>query len=619
MLMDLISPWLNLRYWKATCLPPLPEASCSSQIETARAVVSEMGTAASHKSGINDWAKVENKNSERDVSRIVQKHGTKLQIPITEMSIRDKAVPWINPRHWLEYIVKHGLLYMLSGLPFEQRDRVGDTWKSFWTRYEQLNPMFDIFLSDNFNPSATIGLFLHGDEGRTLKKGGLMVTSIQSTLGYGFDRKRLKRPWEEGALSVNFTGHTCLSRFVTSVLPKTEYQADAEFFHLMMDEFSGEMKRLLQDGIPDPVSGLTYKFCIIGVKGDMPYLQKVGRLKRSWNTTIKRGKQRKEPPGVCHLCLAGTRPYPCEDMADSPHWQSTIGVKPPFDVTPGVLKILPHDRDDPGSFFKADVWHCIHLGCGKSFIASTIQLALDYVPASNNDDRFAWLTKHYIAWCRKVRTSTLTSKISAYLMSYNDSTGASGNWSKGSLTTNLMKWLVALLTDLKLDDEGLLLRARECARGLNVALSMLYNSQLFLEMDDIQFIYKRGMAFLQGYSWLAEQAFARGKWHLYPLFPKLHACHHVFMTLYREGQVHGFGLNPLTASCQQDEDTVGRLSRTSRRVNIRQVCLRTLQRHLMTCYKIWTDSKIITWAIGKRVGWEEWKLMGLIRKWLANM
>ena len=49
-----------------------------------------MGEAASHKSGINDWAKIDTKNSERDVNKVVQQHGTSLKIPITEIDVGGK-------------------------------------------------------------------------------------------------------------------------------------------------------------------------------------------------------------------------------------------------------------------------------------------------------------------------------------------------------------------------------------------------------------------------------------------------------------------------------------------------------------------------------------------------
>ena len=81
--------------------------------------------------------------------------------------------------------------------------------------------------------------------------------------------------------------------------------------------------------------------------------------------------------------------------------------------------------------------------------------------------------------------------------------------------------------------------------------------------------------------------------HLFPLFPKIHAVQHTWLTLKNESATHGYGMNPLTASCQLDEDTIGRVSRVSRRVNVRLVVLRTLQRHLMSSWNIWMDAGVL--------------------------
>ena len=363
-----------------------------------------------------------------------------------------------------------------------------------------------------------------------------------------------------------------------------------------MDALAEELKSLVEQGITDPTTGLVYRFVILGIKGDMPYLQKVAKLKRSWNTTVKRGSARSAPKGVCHLCLAGTDSYPCEDTTDNPGWAVTIGVQVPWDTRCGFLRLLPHDRNHPGSYLKADLWHCVHLGVGKSFVASTLQLLLEKVPCTNNDDRFDWLTNHYQAWCRSVKSSCYVSKISAYLVSYNDAAGAVGSWSKGSLTTNLMKWLVVVVGDLVGDaDPGLLPRCRQAAMQMNAALSHLYNAPLFLEAEECQYVWTRGMFFLQSYSYLAGKCFGMSRPHLFPLYPKLHACHHCWLQIRTDQSLCGFSLNPMTASCQMDEDCIGRVSRVSRRVSVRTVTLRTLQRHLITCCAVWRDAGLVKW------------------------
>ena len=307
---------------------------------------------------------------------------------------------------------------------------------------------------------------------------------------------------------------------------------------------------------------------------------------------MKRGRQRQAPRGVCHLCLAGTNGCPFEDTATNAVWLPTIGVQPPWDEAPCFVK-LPHCLSHPGSFLKADLWHCIHLGVGKAFIASVLQISLECVPATNNDDRFQWLTSHYHRWCRSVRVSSHVSKISPYLVSYGDGPGATGNWSKGALTTNLAKWLVVLLGDLPTDANGLLPRALTAIQALNCALSFLYNAPLFLDRAECKYVSSRGMLFVSSYSTLAEDCFRLNRAHLFPLFPKLHAVQHCWLLLETDASNTGCSLNPLTAACQLDEDLIGRVSRVSRRVNPRVMAKRTLQRHLMSCWNIWSQFGVL--------------------------
>ena len=84
-----------------------------------------MGETSARASGIYDWAKTNEKNSERNVQRVVKRHGTRLDVPITKMKVQDQHVPWINPKSWFEFIMSRGLLYMMSGLCFEERHLVG--------------------------------------------------------------------------------------------------------------------------------------------------------------------------------------------------------------------------------------------------------------------------------------------------------------------------------------------------------------------------------------------------------------------------------------------------------------------------------------------------------------
>lgn len=456
------------------------EASCASQIRTARAVAEELGPAKATRSGVQSWAKVSLDHSERGVQNVMRKQGTRLGVPMKDLQLDGEKIPFIDPRDWVQYIVDQGLCSMFAGVAGNQKHLAPMIWRDFWSKFEVLNPHHQVFMEENLDRGKCIALYIHGDEGRTLKKSGLMVTSIQSALGKGYDNKRLKRD-ASGAWKpeVNFAGHTFTNRFVNFVMPKTLYDKKPNTYHQALEQFAESLRSLFEDGVYCKFTKETYRFAVIGCKGDLPYLQKAGLLNRTFNTSAKRGTSTKVH-GVCHLCLAGYPNFPAEDLAsDSPAWQSTVGVRLPWSSTPPFIRLLHHDENDPAAFYCFDLWHCVHLGFGRTWVASVINLMLDVIPEPNLDLKWQFLTDHYISWCRANKVQTHVSKITSYLMSYDDKTGKQGRWHKGALTTNLCKWLLALLGDVPADRAGYLSKCKHATAALNGMFSCFYQGGFF--------------------------------------------------------------------------------------------------------------------------------------------
>lgn len=554
-----------------------------------------MGQAAASRCGITLWSGCHLNNSERDVQKVIEKQGSKLDIPISEMEIEGLKIPWICPRDWFSWMLKTGMWPRLAGLPRNEYRAAGALWGEFWKRFEQLQPHFELFNIPGIDLTKTAAFMIHGDEGRTLKRNGIMITSIQSALGYGFDAKRFVKP-EDGRspLRVNYTGHSFTHRFVTSCIPKTVYEDNPTIFHLAMEQLSLSLKSLLDDGAVDPTTNETYRVAIIAVKGDAPYLAKMGRFYRHYSTTVKRGDEKTAPKGVCHRCLAGTNGYPAEELTSwKPRWLETRGVRLPWTVTPACIQHLVHDASDPSSFFQSDIWHVVHLGWGRSWVSSVIQLLLAVLPAPNLDEKWAYLTKDYRTWCKRNKKQTHVSSITPYLMSYNDKTGAQGNWHKGALTTNFLRWMVELLATLHdVLDERLKL-CQQATRWLNELFSCLYRADAFLTLQECQLVSHRGMNFLRTYVQLAGAMYTAKKPWLFPLYPKLHSFAEIIIGVQQHGYEFNMALNPVMFCCQIDEDVVGRASRLSRRVNIRLVMQRTLDRYLIACYTAFAKSNFL--------------------------
>ncbi len=168
------------------CMVLFAKASCVSQILTAQAVADDMGTARAVETGVQSWASCHPSNSERDCQIVMKRQKTKLNIPIESILCNGVQVPWISPESWLQFLVRKGLWPVLAGCELHDYDGARANWSEFWRKYEKVNPCFELFQEENVDYANTAAWFVHGDEGRTLKRGALMVTSLQSALGKGY-------------------------------------------------------------------------------------------------------------------------------------------------------------------------------------------------------------------------------------------------------------------------------------------------------------------------------------------------------------------------------------------------------------------------------------------------
>ena len=553
-----------------------------------------MGQEKAIQTGVALWSKCLTNNSERDVQKVIQKQGTSLDINQSEITIRGIEIPWITPRCWLEWLVRKGFWPRLAGVGRDDYRGAQQVWLEFWTRYRTIYPHFQLFSMENIDLSRTAAFLIHGDEGRTLKRHGIMITSIQSALGYGYDVKRLDGAGGRSHLKVNYVGHSYLHRFVCSAIPKSVYDGDPEIFHDAMEQFALSLKSLLVDGFTDPTSGEHFRIAVIACKGDAPYLAKMGRLYRSYNTLVKRGDERSAPKGICHRCLAGTTGFPAEEInTTSPKWLDTQGLRVPWMVVPAVIKHLVHDDLDPSGYFQSDIWHIVHLGIGRSWVASVINIALEMVPAPNLDEKWLFLTGDYKNFCQKEKRQCHINSITAYLMSYNDKTGCLGNWHKGMLTTNLMLWLQDLLGRLPQDPAQRLSKCRLATVWINELFKCLFRADLFLTEEECGYVVGRGMRWLQTYYFMAQEMFTAGRPWIFPLYGKLHMFHEQMLQILKDCRMHKTSISPILYACQVDEDVVGKTSRLSRRVSIRRVMHRTLDRYKIAAFTAFSKAGLL--------------------------
>ena len=573
----------------------LAKASCVSQILTARAVTSEFGADASNGTGLLPWARIRENNSERDVQKVVAKQKLKLPIPIEHMVCGSVVVPWINPKEWLRYILNHNLWCRVCGLEPEQSAFCQPIWKQFWQTYKILHPSFDLFSIPGIDLSRTAAFFIHGDEGRGLKKTAYMTTNLHCALGHGSQPQSRKHGdlSVEGTfrLKLNHLKNTYLTRFISILMPKAMYenQATSDLYMDMLDELGKSLDDILMSGMCGP-DGHRYRICIIGVKGDLPYLSRVSYSERAYNRASRGGTK-----GICHLCAAGQPNVQSEEVGSrTPRWLSTEGAQVPWVVEPPLSRWLCSERTSPAAFYKLDIWHTFHLGVGRSFIASTIVLCMSLAQFASRtiDSTFDKLSESYLAFCRETKQQPHIRRIHRDFVCYNDPGGVNGYWNKGALTTVLMLWLEHMLGALGLNEGSIFWKALLACRHVNNFFRCLYHCDAFLNADQCAYAAQAGRGFLIMYVDLAT-ACHEARRSLYPLIPKIHFLDHFMVRLHWDGVTHGISENPLMCAVQMDEDIVGKLSRLSRRVSIRLQIRRTFDRYLMACHGAFENAQWI--------------------------
>ncbi len=121
------------------------------------------------------------------------------------------------------------------------------------------------------------------------------------------------------------------------------------------------------------------------------------------------------------------------------------------------------------------------------------------------------------------------------------------------------------------------------ARGttaMNLSMSYMYASGFWIPKTEGLRLSSLMMVFLQSYTKCARLCLRDG-WHRFGLMPKMHYLHHSAHRLRLEGMKGRWLINPMSESVQLQEDYIGRPSRLSRRVNIRLLHLRVLERSLI--------------------------------------
>ena len=546
------------------------EASCSSAIRSCKGFVQDLGENVARLSpGMVEVSRLPENNGKERLHKVLDTCGLGLPIPETELELEDPdlRLPLLRLRDWVDFMLHSKCWHMLTGLRHADPAREAAILQGFWARFKTTNPDHPIFgmaERGELKLTHTCPVAFHGDEGRGQKKQAFIVTNYHSLLGRGMNpewrhQKGGGRARKYLKMKVNFKGSTLCSRFLFGCMPKHWYNGKRAFvFDKFMDAAAAEALHMYTHGVRSRFNGETYWAALVAVAGDWPWIQKSGPMDRSFSHVQKRLNIRKEPAGICHLCQAGQRTVPFEQLGTTrPQWKDTMFVQEPFS-SPSAFRCIPFEDGKLPALWQYDLFHVWHLGMGKVFCANLAALLSDSYPAGNIDLRFELLTADYLQWCKGNGCNAWVRKLTPKLFGWpTRGHWPNGIWYKGLLTTSLMRFFESFY-DGHAFEEPMLTLAMEACKAMNSFMRILFSSEVFLARSEGQPAAGYGMRFLRRYESLAHMASTR-RLSLWSIQPKAHALQHICMDLdggFKAGA--GRVLNPLVWATQPDEDFTGR-------------------------------------------------------------
>ena len=565
------------------------EASCSSVVRVARNVVQDIGESACSHTALADLANCSLGNAERDTRRLLVGR-LKLSLPVKISKLGSSGYPIFKLRHWYEMLLARNCWHIVCGLKAPDDNRQKAILHSFWQHFKSICPDHPVYSRTDLPLDRTAPLIFHGDEGRGRRRSPFLICSYHGLLGRGIGvGVRSKKNREYIKHLPNFLGHTFTTYFMQAAYPKTVMQ-DEQVLQELLDDCVCEADYIFREGVANPHSGERHYGVVLANTGDWQWLHKSGFFNRSYNNVAKFAQEIANPRGICHMCLAGQRGFPFEELAvRDPKWLPTCFLTDAF-TDPSPLMRLPHEPGRAAKLFQWDLWHSFHLGVGKSFTASSLALLSSVYDGRSKDARFEQLSVEYMAFCAAQHISPILTKITREVLNWETATNfPMGNWYKGAITTNLCDFIRSKTAGGGTGDEWLDLIG-EASVAIHACIAGLYKAGVFLEPATARELGEQGLRFLRRYCSLAKKAVLDSR-PLFSILPKHHCLHHVFLQdLLLASQTQPRILNPICWTVQQSEDYIGRGSRISRRVHPRTCARRVMERHLQLAYDKYVEA-----------------------------
>ena len=333
-----------------------------------------------------------------------------LDIPISWIDLGlggGQQFPVLQPCDVIRFMAANGQIGRLMGNT--AAEDVQTTLLESWRRYSKECPRHQVFCEDNsLELRRCIPCYIHGDDGRSFKKSGVLLINLQGAIGQGsrpFLTKHLHKKQLRGkSMGLNMGGHSYGSRVLYCSMQRKFYAKQPHVFNKLLENLADQLHSLQQ--------GFEYRkqkwhIVVLGVKGDLPWLTKAAGFERHFlraqRVQHRRNGEEAAGAGICFLCHAGQSRVPCEDFSDDAAWVKG-GCDAPWLRPPSLLRLF-HDPSHPSTFFKPDLFHNFHGGAGKDWVASAMTEALVLLPGNSKEAKIEAMADIMRPWSQHTRRS----------------------------------------------------------------------------------------------------------------------------------------------------------------------------------------------------------------------
>ena len=429
------------------------EAACSHVVEMAKAALADASNEVPQ--ALRELASIRDRDAEESCHKLFRKYNLTVKVPIETICVGEgeaAALPIVKISSWVRYILDNDLMEQLCGVPLNE---VEPLLGEFWTRFRDANPQHGIFAAEaDTRLNRTVPVFAHIDDGRTYKSKGLTILSIHGCLGKG-TRNYVRRVGvrkvhlKRSGMPMNFLGSTWANQFLFASLLRSVQHDHPEALNLVLSSFASDMAELASSGVTCS-NGERLWLQLVGLKGDLPALQKAGSFVRHFGRCPRQASSVVPCVGVCFLCLAGRehppdQAVPFEQFCAGASWERTQGMERPWDrenppaILHGILNYPVPER-----FFLPDFFHNWHGGLAKIFIANALIMIAysDIVTQRSLVEKLQWISNDFRAFCRRSRITPHMKEFTRENLSFDAfSACPMGLWSKASISTHSMLYL----------------------------------------------------------------------------------------------------------------------------------------------------------------------------------